>query len=52
MRDISEKEWELMLIVEPYLINKGRKRCLMDNAPDDIKKAYKEFMKLVKESDE
>ncbi len=48
---MTGKEYELFKIVEPYLCIKNGKMSISESAPEKVKKAYDEYIKIPPEPD-
>lgn len=40
------REYELFKIIKPYLCTKNGKMAVSDDAPEEVKKAYEEFINI------
>ena len=48
---MSNKRYELLDIILPYLYKDGDKTKLKENAPESVKKAFEEYIKIPPETD-
>ena len=48
---MSERKYKLLKIIEPYLLYKNGKMSIKEEAPQDVKKAYNEFITIPDESE-
>lgn len=48
---MTGREYELFKVVEPYLCIKYGKMAISESAPEEVKKAYEEYIKIPPEPD-